>query len=285
MSDLFDSELLVYSAVFLIISSDGIPEYAAMKSIARSYFGLFSERVKYVFVESCAGVSCPQERGDTLMIPPEVRGSHARVISDDIHFKTMRALEYMCSNYRFEYAIRTNLSTLWHLPNLLLFLDDAPRQRFAGGFVTDNFISGTGIMVSRDVAESLPEVRVHDTHLLNDDIIISRTISSLGIVLSPPLGFKCGRCPDDVGWRHVANQRMVLAEETIMPDILNFRIKHPGNRALDLEFMRAYASQIYTVGGNTENLRFSETFPFCATIIPELKDGVRGETLVSPDVR
>lgn len=46
------------------------------------------------------------------MIPLEIRDSRPRIINDDIHFKTMRALEYMCEKYRFEYAVRTNLNTL-----------------------------------------------------------------------------------------------------------------------------------------------------------------------------
>jgi hypothetical protein len=62
MSILLSHKLPMYSEVFLIISSDDVPEYAAIKDVARSHFDIFPDNLTYAFVESCAEVGFPEKR-------------------------------------------------------------------------------------------------------------------------------------------------------------------------------------------------------------------------------
>ncbi len=74
-----------------------------------------------------------------------------------------------------DYFVRTNSSTFVNIEEFELELDRLPRRRcYAGSIVDRRFISGTCIIISRDVAEWFSRAKISGYLNCHDDIGISR---------------------------------------------------------------------------------------------------------------
>jgi hypothetical protein len=95
--------------------------------------------------------------------------------------KTMAAFEYF-SNQKFDYILRTNLSSLWNYTKLLEFVEHLPRTNVYAG-TSGNcdgipFVSGSGFLLSKDVYDYLIAKK---TDVLNinriDDVDIGKVLT------------------------------------------------------------------------------------------------------------
>ena len=172
----------------LVISSGTEPVYAELKEIWRSYMKNTPEIDAYFLEMGNSFELC----GDTLYCPGEesLRG---------IIFKTIAALKYF-PVWRYDYVLRTNLSSLWNFPRFCKYIEDFPRQRLYAGIIGHyhaiDYISGAGILMSPDVCSLvlIHSKRVCEISII-DDVDIGAVLTELGIplrqtaridILSPP---------------------------------------------------------------------------------------------------
>ena len=96
--------------------------------------------------------------------------------------KTILGLKEINKLYEYNYLVRTNLSSFWIIDKLISLTKILPENKlYAGPNTFNKFISGCGIIMSRDVSEKLlhkkffRKHRKHRKHR-NDDVIIGKLI-------------------------------------------------------------------------------------------------------------
>ena len=227
-----------YKVIFLIISSDNESVYAQMKQLSPKYYSL-SIQIKYFFIENRQMVDNNViEDNDYLYI----NGSESFI--PGIYQKSIKAIEYINSKYSYDFVIRTNLSTFWHMENLFNLLDSKPKERFAAGYAFQGFISGTGIIMSRDVGNMVTSTP--NSNYIGDDLAISQTIQSHGINLYDITEYKWGfliPITDNLP----SNCRYLSIDENNFSDILNFRIKNGGDRSTDIYYFNVLLKKLYNI--------------------------------------
>jgi hypothetical protein len=104
---------------------------------------------------------------------------------------TISALSYVNSNFEFDYVVRTNVSSYWNLKRLLEMLDRAPRNDLYMGVIGKSyipklnaeieFISGAGIILSKDVVELILQNRDRIEADFIDDIALGILARNLNV--------------------------------------------------------------------------------------------------------
>ena len=225
-----------YKVIFLIISSDNEPVYAQMKELSPKYYSLFSDKIKFFFIENRQIDNQVIEDNNFLY----VNGSESFI--PGIYQKSIKAIEYVNNKYSYDYIIRTNLSTFWHMENLFKFLDIKPKEKFAAGYAFQGFISGTGIIMSHDVGNIV--VSNPTSSYIGDDLAISQTIQSHGIHLYDITEYKWGFLIPKID-NLPSNCRYLNIDDNDFSDILNFRIKNGGDRSIDIHYFNVLLDKLY----------------------------------------
>lgn len=228
--------------ISLIISSHDVPQYKEMRELATLYHSKMQDIYDYrfFFVEFREDISCDiEERGNFIY----VKGKENFYVMFD---KIMKAIQFLHGKYEYDYILRTNLSSFWNLPKLFS-MEHTFTSPFAGGIIMkwgftqmihgknisfNQFISGTGIFLSRDVAYQL-SMCMND-YKTNDDIVISYHLSQI---------------TQFTEWNNSYMYYMVDGGTQIPEDITNilyFRIKN-ANRDIDIEVFRKLLMKIYAI--------------------------------------
>jgi hypothetical protein len=101
--------------------------------------------------------------------------------------KTMVAFK-ACMDLDFDYIVRTNTSSYLHLERMAKALADKPRQSFYAGPLgihgNIRYASGTCIILSRDLFETLSQTSTWDLGLV-DDISIGKILNAHGVFPVP----------------------------------------------------------------------------------------------------
>jgi len=219
-----------YKIIFLIISSDNEPVYKQMKELSPKYYNMYSEQIKYFFIEHKQINEEIIEENNNLYI----NGIESFI--PGIYQKSIKAIEYINNKYSYDYVIRTNLSTFWHIENLFNLLNMKPKTNFAAGYAFQGFISGTGIIMSRDVGNIVTSNL--NSSYIGDDVAISRTIESNGINLYDITEYKWGFLIPQID-NLPSNCKYLNINDNDFSDILNFRIKN-GDRTIDIYYFKAF---------------------------------------------
>ena len=151
-----------YKVIFLILSSEDKDIYIEMKKLSKLYFNLFND-IKYFFLEYK-----PDIADDIIEIDNHLYLHGEESINPGMYNKTIKSMKYINNNYSYDYIIRTNLSTIWHMNNLYNLLNNLPKNNFAGGFIPQGFITGTGLIISKDVARFLVNNQDNDIDIHED---------------------------------------------------------------------------------------------------------------------
>ena len=227
-----------YKIIFLIISSNNEEIYTKMRELSPKFYELYPDKIKYFFIENKSDLNEIVIEDDNHLY---INGTESFI--PGIYQKSIKAIEYVTNNYSFDYIIRTNLSTFWHLPNLFKLLDSIPHEKFAGGYAFQGFISGTGIIMSRDVG--IIVYSNPSSSYIGDDLAISQTIQANGISLYDIIEYKWGFLipQNDI---LPSNCRYLDINENNFSDILNFRIKN-GDRNIDVNYFKILLKKIYNI--------------------------------------
>ena len=181
----------------LIISSNNLPIYEKNKEVWRTYMNLYSN-IDSFFIEYHSELSLKKEN-NTIYLP-------GKECFENILSKTLISLDYFInkSNKKYDFVVRTNLSTVWDFHYLLKYLEMLPKEKvYAGpigpyyhvenGVFWFHFAGGMSIIMSIDVCELLllPEKQKIAKEFNNmDDIDIGYTLHISGIYLTPFEYFK-----------------------------------------------------------------------------------------------
>jgi len=198
-----------------------------------------------------------------------------------ILIKTIKALEFIEANYSYDYLLRSNLSSFFRFDRLLQHvkalnnrnkvyqgfqgyheylsnenskipsMGEIPRiprsnvEKSAGELkilpITVPFISGAGILMSKDVVQLLIEKQSSLNYSLIDDVAIGDFMQKFGIILHNT-GKNCR-------YDFINETRSNMSEDKIRllsPSIFHFRIKNRKNRDLDLIVMEKLYRIFYT---------------------------------------
>lgn len=166
--------------LMLIISSDTESVYDEHRKVWSSYMNSNKE-IECYFIQYRDG---PQEiEGNTFWL--EGKESFAAIIT-----KTLDSLDYFLKKDSYDFIIRTNMSSLWNFNTLLKHLETLPSEKVYNGVIgkhqITNFISGSGFIMTSDVAKLLIENRqIAESVKVMDDVDIGYALNKLGIECSP----------------------------------------------------------------------------------------------------
>jgi hypothetical protein len=100
---------------------------------------------------------------------------------------TLSAMKYLRENIDFDFLIRTNQSTYWNLNNLNNLISNLPLNEVYSGYLEKreypevDFISGSGIIFSKDVIDLLITNHNNLESEFIDDVSIGRFLNRLNI--------------------------------------------------------------------------------------------------------
>ena len=227
-----------YDFIFLSISSDDLPCYRIMRNVARKYFSLYEDKIKIFFIEFKKDMECDIcEKDDYIYVKGE---EWEECINPGIYIKTIKSMEYINKTYDYDFLIRTNLSSFWNLNKLLELKPLLPKENFCGGTTIweNHFITGTGIMLSKDSCHKLVNLGIIGTHL-NDDVIIGVSLKfylHLYFTYISDLNYSTKYCIDDSSSIATTNDE----------NILYYRIKNQ-NREIDIDIFKMLCKEIYNI--------------------------------------
>jgi hypothetical protein len=238
---------MLYKAIILILSSNE-SYYNELRELQRIYLKNYLPLIKFFFIEFKEDMmEHVREENDYIY----VKGIEC--ISPGMIVKTIVAMKYINDRYKYEFLVRTNLSTLFVMPNLFEYLSIVPTENMCGGFGFRSFITGTGIIVSQDVTIQIIEnVVKYDLKKHNEDIIIS---SILNLLKTPY--FNCNKfykwgffidqpAEDNSAYYYFSTNGEYNEDFDIPNNILHFRIKS-ANREIDIKYFKLLLKKIYNV--------------------------------------
>lgn len=223
-----------YDYVFLSISSNDLPCYKIMRDIARKYFGLFEDKIKIFFIELKTDMECDVYEKDDYIY---VKGEES--IKPGIYKKTIKSIEYINKHYEYDYLIRTNLSSFWNLNKVLELKPLLPRENFCGGIINcHEFISGTGIMISKDTCHNLVNLGIIESSDY-DDVHISKCLKDdlkLKFTYVTDFHYTIKYYVDNLS--HLSNDD---------ENILYYRIKNQNDRNIDVVLFDLLCKHVYNI--------------------------------------
>lgn len=215
--------------ISLILSSGDLLQYNEMRDIATVYHTKMSQKYdyKFFFVEMREDLTCDAEENGNYIY---VRGKES--ITPGMYEKTMVAIEYLHCTYDYDYIVRTNLSSFWNIPKLFDMAKNFGVP-YAGGHMIDGwFITGTGIVVSRDVAHELTKF-TNDS--INEDVLISSQLKTFVNIDA---------------WNDGPRLLYMIDDGETIPDrvddIIYIRVKNT-DRAIDVRIFKKLLRKIYSI--------------------------------------
>jgi len=239
---------MLHKCIFLILSSNDNPIYAELKKLHVIYLKNYVPLIRFYFVEF-------RKDQEEIVIENDnhiyIQGEES--INPGMILKTCKAIEYLNEHYNYEFIVRTNLSTFFYMQNLLEYLLIIPSTNSCGGFNYRNFITGTGIFLSRDVANQIVELFLNYNIMdYNEDLIISGILHKLKTPFYNCKKFyKWGLIIDETtenyGEYYFMPTNGEFKDIDFPNSILHFRIKNSSNRALDIQYFKLLLNKIYNI--------------------------------------
>jgi len=240
---------MLYKTIFLILSSNDDPIYEEFRKLHIIYLKNYIPIIKFFFIEFKNDIiEDVLEENNYIYI----KGTES--INPGMILKTCKAIEYVSLKYKYEFIVRTNLSTLFHMPNMLEYLSIIPIENACGGFAYRSFITGTCIVLSKDVAlQIIDNFYKYDIFNHNEDIIISGILNKLEIPY-----FNCNKfykwciiiyeqTETHEDYNYIStfgkfNNNIEYPENT-----LHFRIKNSSDRNIDIKYFKLLLNKIYNI--------------------------------------
>ncbi len=229
-----------YDIIFLIISSKNKNYYQEMKRLTRMYMCKYSYNINFFFVESD-----PNIRPDMEIIGNDIFIKNKETYVPGIFIKTIKALKYINDNYNYDYLIRTNVSSFFNIENMLKYLSNLPKEKFAIGYILNipihgNFLHGTSIIITKDISYYLYKFYNKYYNKIADDVIISLILKSQNIKLN---------ILDESQIQFLIDDNYDEKKPKFLKDdnILYYRIKNNKNRDIDLLYFKFLLDKIYNV--------------------------------------
>ena len=249
-----------YKFIFVIVSNSKLDEknvyynssnrYSILKDLNKTYFDIFKDDIKFFFVEYNENINEDVLEVDDFIY---IKGLEEPIIPN-ILIKKIKSMIYIKSKYKFDYIINTNLSSIWNIPVLFSLYNNIPRNNFFGGhYIFNSLITGTGIIISKDLLPILLTINAYNFRD-NEDVVISHFMKSKNILifqLEQANHYKMNyqildeNVTDIDSPRH-KNHNLEINEDTNTNDILYFRIRN-ANQERDIVIAKKILKKIYNI--------------------------------------
>jgi hypothetical protein len=229
-----------YNIIFLIISSKNKSYYQEMKGLTAMYMSKYPNNINFFFVESDPNIKPEME-----IIGNNIFVKNKETYIPGIFIKTIKALKYINDNYDYDYLIRTNASSFFNIENMLKYLSNLPKERFAIGFTLNipihgNFLHGTSIIITKDISYYLYKYYNKNYLKIEDDVFISLILKSQNITLNILDESQIQFLIDD---NYDETKPFFLKND----NILYYRIKNNKDRNIDILYFKFLLLKIYNV--------------------------------------
>ena len=213
----------------LILYSDDIPQYVELKRLSSLYNEEMSKQYdyKYFFILFKEDLTSDIVEEDHVIY---VKGKES--ITPGLYEKTIKAIEYVNSKYEYDYLVRTNVSSFWKIPSLFELAKTFPKSGATGVLTFNDFISGTNIILTKDVATTLTTYK-EATDI--DDVLISRYLKRFTTIT-----------PLNVNKMSYCTTAEEHNEHQLSDDILYYRVKHH-DRNKDVALFKKLLLDIYNI--------------------------------------
>jgi len=221
--------------IFLIISGcdnsqfSNLEIYKSLLELSSLYYDKIKEKYdfKYFFCEYNNLITENIVEVDNFIYIKGVEGF------DKIYEKTIKSIEYINKKYEYNFLIRTNISSFWNIHNMFNLSNKLPITGCLSGiYIFNDFITGTGIIMSKDVCEVLINEPFH--YGPGDDVAISNNLKKY---------FNIFPLKDNLMF-------YLINDDSNIPDdinnILYFRIKN-NDRKLDIALFKLLLKKIYNI--------------------------------------
>lgn len=174
--------------VFLVIASDDPIHQTDLEIQKQTWVKTIPDNFRVIWLRG-SEVSITTLDGDTLFVP-------CKELYENILEKTILGIRFLLENLDFDILIRTNVSTYFDSKRLIKELN---KTYFSGSFVggyfdktngkffnhesTFEYISGTGMFMSRNAALTLSEMNIEVFRHSPDDVAISHYLMSREVSL------------------------------------------------------------------------------------------------------
>jgi hypothetical protein len=235
----------MYKIIILILSSNS-DFYDELKRLQLLYLNKYSPFIKFFFIEFKEGQKEDIiESNNTLYF----RGTES--ITPGMIIKTSLAINYLKNKYDYDFIFRTNLSTLINIHNLYKHINSLPKENICSGFVVNGFITGTGIIMPKNVAELIAaNFKKFDYLDFNEDVIISQMFSFFNINYIIPINYIWGLISDindeDINQWKIYYTENKYKKFDYLDNIMHYRIKNR-NRDIDLLYFKDLLKKIYDI--------------------------------------
>ncbi len=169
--------------IFLVIASEDPVHQHDLEIQRRTWASSVSSGSQVIWLRGFNG-SIAKMDGDTLFVP-------CKELYGNILEKTILGIRYVLENFDFDVLVRTNVSTYFDCNRLTRELEkDIYSKPFVGGYVDKTngkyfgnkrafeYISGTGIFLSKSAAFTLSKLNSDDFRASPDDVAISHYLSN-----------------------------------------------------------------------------------------------------------
>jgi hypothetical protein len=229
-----------YDIIFLIISSKNKGYYQKMKELTSMYMRKYPYNINFFFVEAD-----PNIRPEMEIIGNDIFIKCKETYTPGIFIKTIKALKYINDNYNYDYLIRTNASSFFNIKNMLNYLSNLPKEKYAIGFTLNipkygNFLHGTSIIITKDISYYLYKYYNKNYLKIADDVLISLILKSQNIKLNILDESKIQFLIDDI---YDESKPKNLEHD----NILYYRIKNNKDRNIDILYFNFLLQKIYNV--------------------------------------
>jgi hypothetical protein len=236
-----------YKIIILILSSSG-EIYSNFKYLQKLYLSKFDDSINYFFIEfNNEQIEDVIEKDHTLTF----KGDES--ITPGMIIKTSLAIKYL-KKYDYQYIFRTNLSTVINIYNLLNLIEKYNSlEDFCSGFYVFNFITGTGIIMNKNVANIIADnYTTFNYNYICEDVLISSMFSFYKIKYIFPNNYTWGMIIDTViendkqQYMTYYETKNIYKKFNFDNNILHFRIKND-DRNIDILFFKDILEQIYKI--------------------------------------
>lgn len=174
--------------IFLVIASENPVHQQDLEIQRRTWASSVDSGSKVIWLRGSESIVATME-DDTLFVP-------CKELYENILEKTILGIRYVIENYDFDVLVRTNVSTYFDSTRLTHELEKKIYSKpFVGGYLDKTngnyfgnrrafeYISGTGIFLSRSVAFTLSQLNSDEFRNSPDDVAISHYLSTKGVRL------------------------------------------------------------------------------------------------------
>jgi hypothetical protein len=224
--------VIIYGADDVVCKNDA-PFYPKMHDLSMLYF----EKMRSIYDFNYFYVQYRPDQEEELIESNHHIYLKGKEEFSKIYEKTVKAVEYMSKTYSYDYIIRTNISSFWNIPKLFT-LSFSPTHCLTGVLTFNQFISGTGIIMSHDMCNILVKEGPYICYEA-DDVFISLKLMYYAPINALDESMMYYLTDDEQNVHHV------IPEDK--SNILYFRIKNAQNRQRDVELFKILLRDMYDI--------------------------------------